>query len=615
MGRFQVDFAKGCAPLTVNVTDILLDPTAQYLYDADTCVSSSPKYNPALCPPTSATTNTTYTYTQPGTYSLVQVISTGVRGDTIVIEVLPSQPPEFHLTLCNNYGAHVNIIDTYYDRFLIDYGDGSPPTAAITHNYPPGNTSYPVTVSGYFNNGPVNCGGVTTMITPANTLPPAIISQVTVLNQVPNSGQIQVDYQLSPNVRYILQSSSNGTTSFKNIEIPTGTSRTIMNLNTLDSTYCYRIAARDRCSGTETYSNTVCSTSIEVLAQDGQNQVNWNTVVTPEFNRYEVEKDDAPFGSPINISTIQGVTDTNVECNVVYCYRVTTVNNDGGRSVSLKRCVNGINNAPPAKIDFLNATVDGGSIVLDWNLSAPINFYRVFRSTNNGPFEAIGQGTAPPFIDPNLRPQINNYCYYVVYQNACGIQSEPSITACAMKLTGSIENKDYLLDWTPYSGWATGVLGYQLEIMDENGTLVVPPINIAGNINSYLDPITQNRQTSQYRIVATSVDPTPFRSYSNIVRVDHPLQIFVPNSFTPNNDGLNDTFTAKGLFIKEYTMEIYSRWGELLFHTSDVEQGWDGIYKGSLSTEGTYAFKISATDSKGRVVVKNGTVHLLRKDY
>ena len=602
--------------MTVNVTDILGGPTAQYLYDADTCVVTSPKYDPTLCPPSSNTTATTFTYTQPGTYSIVQIVASQIpRGDTLVVEVLPPQPPEFHLTLCNNYGAHVNIIDTYYDQFLIDYGDGSPPTQATTHTYPAGNASYPVTVSGYFNNGPANCGNVTTMITPANTLPPATISQVTVLNQVPSSGQIHIAYQLSPNVRYILQSSVNGTASFINEGIPTGTGHTVLNLNTRDSIYCFRIAALDRCSNTFTYSNTVCSTSIQVQAQNGQNQVNWNTVVTPEFDRYEIDKDGSPLGPPINIGSIQGTTDPDVECNVSYCYQVTTVNNDGGRSVSLVRCANGINNSPPPKIDFLTATVDVGSIELNWNLTAPISFYRVFRSTNNGPFEPIGQGTTLPFIDPNLRPQINQYCYYVIYQNACGVQSEPSITACAMKLAGSKENREYLLDWTPYLGWATGISGYQLEIMDESGTLLEPPINITSNINSYLDPITQNRQTIRYRIVAISMDPTPFRSYSNILSVDHPLEIFAPNSFTPNNDGLNDTFNAKGLFIQEFTMEIYNRWGELLFHTSDLEQGWNGIYKGSLSPEGTYAYRISAIDPKGRKMVKSGSVHLLRKGY
>jgi gliding motility-associated-like protein len=178
----------------------------------------------------------------------------------------------------------------------------------------------------------------------------------------------------------------------------------------------------------------------------------------------------------------------------------------------------------------------------------------------------------------------------------------------------NVDNKSFDLNWTAYLGWDNGVSDYELEIMDENGVLVGPPISLGNTSTSYQDPITQNRQISQYRIVAISNDSIPLRSYSNIIMEDIPLQVFVPNSFTPNNDALNDTFTAKGLFIKEYSMEIYSSWGELLYHTTDLEQGWNGVYKGSLIQEDTYVYKIRATDSKGRSLTKSGTVHLLRNN-
>jgi gliding motility-associated-like protein len=182
-----------------------------------------------------------------------------------------------------------------------------------------------------------------------------------------------------------------------------------------------------------------------------------------------------------------------------------------------------------------------------------------------------------------------------------------------MQLTGTNQsNQNFALNWTPYQGYGSGILEYQLEIMDENGVLVGAPIGLGPNATSYLDPITQNRQISQYRIVALSNDSIPLRSFSNIIKVDIPLQLFIPNSFTPNNDGLNDTFQAKGLFIDQYSMEIYNQWGELVFHTAELEQGWDGVYKGTLSPEDTYVYRIQATDTKGRVSVKNGTLHLLR---
>ncbi len=617
LGRFQVDYAKGCAPLTVTITDLTGGPTAQYLYDADTCVIASPKYDPSLCPPSSNTTSTSYTYTEPGTYSLVQVVASQIpRGDTIVIEVLPPQQPQVDITLCNNYRVSVKIIDTYYERFLIDYGDGTPPTTAITHAYPPGNNSYPVTVSGYFNNGPVNCGSTTKMMTPVNNIPMASIEQVTVVNQGYNTGQIEIDYTLgSPDVDYVLQAAVNGTSNYKNIRVVKDSNYLIYDLNTIDSVYCYRIAARERCSNIEIYSNTVCSISLQVTAENGQNQVNWNTVSTPQFSQYEVERNNMAMGPPITNAGTMGITDTGTTCDQLYCYQISTQYNDGGRSTSVARCVTGINSLPPPAVASLTASIDGGSIIVDWDNAPPLNFFRIFRSENNGPFEAIGQGESFPYTDTNLRPQINTYCYYLVYQNTCGQQSEPSTIACAMKLSGeNPDNQHYVLDWTPYTGWENGVADYQLEIMDENGSPVGAPISLGPNATSYLDPITNNRQISQYRVLAISNDTVPLRSVSNIIKVDIPIQIFVPNSFTPNNDGLNDTFNAQGLFIDDYSMEIYNRWGELLFHSTELEQGWNGVYKGSLSPEDGYVYRIEATDTKGRVSVKQGTLYLLRKD-
>ena len=608
---------KGCSPLTVSVTDILGGPTAQYLYDADTCVTTSPKYDPTLCPPTSNTTSTTHTYTQPGTYSLVQVVASQIpRGDTILIEVLPPQPPEYKLTLCNNLGVAIDITDTHYDQFLIDYGDGSPPTSNSTHSYAAvGN--YAVSVSGFFNNGPSNCGDSTVVINPVSTIPAATISQVTVINQGPSTGFVQIDYSLPPNVDYILQTSVNGTSNFIGNRPLSGDSILVRNLNTRDSIYCFRIAARDYCNGTRAnFSNTVCTNSLDVDVQEGQNQINWNTFVTPQFGQFEITKDGAMMGSPITDSNVRSSLDTDVECNVLYCYQLSTDYTDGGRSVSATRCVTGSNNLPPPQITSLTASVMDNSITLDWELTAPINFYRVFRSVNGGDFESIGQGTTLPFVDQSLRPQINRYCYYIIYQNSCGNQSEPSITACAIKLSGvNDQNKQVSLNWSPYAGWGNGIANYELEIRDELGALVGPPINLGSTAMNYEDPITPNRQCSQYRIVAVSNDPVPLRSYSNVINMDIPIQIFVPNSFTPNNDGLNDIFRAKGLFINEFSMEIYSQWGELLFHTTELDQGWDGVYSGSLSPEGTYVYKIQASDLKGRPSVISGTVHLLRKGF
>ncbi len=89
---------------------------------------------------------------------------------------------------------------------------------------------------------------------------------------------------------------------------------------------------------------------------------------------------------------------------------------------------------------------------------------------------------------------------------------------------------------------------------------------------------------------------------------------YIPNSFTPNGDGKNDTFSGKGLFIKEYEMTIFNRWGSLIFKTNDIHIGWDGKTKinGELAELGVYVYDINITDINKERYNYNGTVTLVR---
>lgn len=72
---------------------------------------------------------------------------------------------------------------------------------------------------------------------------------------------------------------------------------------------------------------------------------------------------------------------------------------------------------------------------------------------------------------------------------------------------------------------------------------------------------------------------------SRIVVIKNPeMQIYIPSSFTPNRDGLNEVFKPTGMYITDdhYLFMIYDRWGEVVFMTTNPQQGWDGTYKGTL---------------------------------
>ena len=70
-------------------------------------------------------------------------------------------------------------------------------------------------------------------------------------------------------------------------------------------------------------------------------------------------------------------------------------------------------------------------------------------------------------------------------------------------------------------------------------------------------------------------------------------RFWVPNAFTPNNDGLNDVFLPIVYGVENYVLEIYDRWGERIFYTENFKQGWDGYYKGVLCKEDVYVWRIN----------------------
>ena len=91
---------------------------------------------------------------------------------------------------------------------------------------------------------------------------------------------------------------------------------------------------------------------------------------------------------------------------------------------------------------------------------------------------------------------------------------------------------------------------------------------------------------------------------------------YIPNTFTPNGDGVNDVFQPSLSCyetLKSYRLSIYDRWGNLIFWSLDYAIGWDGTtYKGGACAEGVYNAVIAYTTSKDEHVVKNIAITLLR---
>ena len=85
---------------------------------------------------------------------------------------------------------------------------------------------------------------------------------------------------------------------------------------------------------------------------------------------------------------------------------------------------------------------------------------------------------------------------------------------------------------------------------------------------------------------------------SHCIVISPYFTLYIPNAFSPNGDGVNDIFTAKGTDICSFEMYIFDRWGMLLYYTSDINDGWNGTVNGSstIVEEDTYVYLINAVD-------------------
>jgi gliding motility-associated-like protein len=130
-----------------------------------------------------------------------------------------------------------------------------------------------------------------------------------------------------------------------------------------------------------------------------------------------------------------------------------------------------------------------------------------------------------------------------------------------------------------------------------------------------------NNQTTQsitttipgvYRVVVSTVNNCT--AQDEIELIDScPHYIFIPNVFSPNTDGLNDAFNKVWNFTPlEYTIRIYSRWGQLLYESNDLVKGWDGVYNEKPAQQDIYIYDIKYFDTDKKWYYYRGTFYLAR---
>ena len=88
--------------------------------------------------------------------------------------------------------------------------------------------------------------------------------------------------------------------------------------------------------------------------------------------------------------------------------------------------------------------------------------------------------------------------------------------------------------------------------------------------------------------------------------------VFVADAFTPNGDGVNDVLHVKAKGVKEISFKIFDRWGNLVFESTSLDDGWDGTYRGKDANAGVYVYIVETKKINNEIEIVKGDVTLVR---
>ncbi|MGB0423722.1 MAG: gliding motility-associated C-terminal domain-containing protein, partial [Flavobacteriales bacterium] len=489
----------------------------------------------------------------------------------------------------------------------------------------------------------------------ADALPP-IISYVTVDSLV-GDAILEWEPSVSPDVAgYIIyECLNNFTFAIDTIFDPLATSYQNLQSTANIASEGYTIAAFDNClamgepdpgPASPVCHETILLSSVWQACQTSVT-LNWSAYVgwpegVLEYNIFAHETDIDGIAYPsFLLGTVDGSTLTyeheNANLSSTYRYSVEAVQTNGSGSSSSNTYVQLLfYPAPPLNTRIATASVSDDeevTLIIDVDeTSAFNNTYTLERKqigeSEFGTFEyefmdsfLSGIGVSfIDFIDSDVKTNDSQYDYRVIVKNGCDDNIDTTTAARPMLLTG-ISNNDQLkntLFWTPYQGWDAGIDSYRIYRSNNKGELGNLLVELPGGVINYEDDVSDLLFTPGefcYTIEAIeNTGGTPFTSFSNQRCLTLLPKIWIPNAFLVG--GYNDVFNPVISFadFEKYKMVIYGRWGDVMFTTEDITEGWDGTFKGSLAPQGVYAYFVTIQDGAGQVFDSRGTLTLLIAD-
>lgn len=516
VGRFSVDYNRGCAPLTVTLTELdnFGNITRQYFYEGEA----------------SQTIDTFYTYTQPGIYQIVQIVGIDVEPKTDTLEVVVLDPivPSFQIVSCENNEIRVEIEDAGYDEYLVSFS----PTDQVV--VPDNNriidftyTSFgnqTISVLGRHHGGPDNCG---------------------------------------------MSSQSLEIRAFENRGVMDQVNLTRSCLDNLVATFSLSLDEHQRYE--------------LMLSEDGNS---FSAVANPVFPLSELVLE--------NISSSTGPS---------LFFRLDAVSVCSGQRLegSVREVQNPIATAPALDNAFASWVAQGIQFTLE---DIGVGTYQTRKRVPGFEWQTV-DSLYNGYIDPYVS-DFRQYEYEISFADTCG-NTIPAVTLAPGFI--AFEETDvntYNISWEGPINTLSGSFDHRLVISGNNSSV---------NIDNPFDPVeiflTESQGADQVISLQTIYDTDTL--HSNSRTLFYQFRAYIPDAFTPNDDGLNDVIKIIGIHASEVDFKVYNRWGELIHRSTTPNPAWDGRVRGTLVAEDRYFYQLTFLSIENKRIQQQGSFVLLRK--
>jgi len=251
--------------------------------------------------------------------------------------------------------------------------------------------------------------------------------------------------------------------------------------------------------------------------------------------------------------------------------------------------------------------------------------YALYRSEAGQSFQPVTVLNQSPnpilsYTDTDVDTENVIYNYKWIVYDGCGQELFETNTSRNMVLTATSDKNELVntLRWNRYEDWQNGVDEYEVyrKLGSESEYSFLASIPSDGEMvyEDDIESFLENEGKFCYKIIAVESENSyevETTSESNIACATQEPLMWIPNTIVLN--GFNDVFKPVAGFIdfESYEMEIFTKWGEKIFYTNDISEGWDGTVNGNRVREDMYQYLIVYRDGSGQAFVDQGPLYVL----